>query len=95
MKAKVLNGKKSSDVQENILNLFEIVTDENEQNEILRAFLSKYNKKEDFLFVMEVSMSPCMVTEVSDEYNMTIDEIDEVIGKEEKRLQENLSNWRL
>ena len=39
MRAKVLEGKTSSEVRRNITKLFSIVTDEDEQNEILKAFL--------------------------------------------------------
>ena len=80
MKAKVLKGKTSSDVQENILVLFDLVTDEDEQNEILKAFLSKYDSRDDLLFVWD--LSPCLVMEFSD---MPIEEIEKIISEKEKR----------
>jgi hypothetical protein len=90
MKAKVLKGKTSTDVQKNILNLFEIVTDENEQNEILKAFLSKYDSQDDVLFVM--TLSPWLVTGFEGMYYMSIDDIDKVISEKEKHLQKMKNN---
>lgn len=84
MKAKVLKGKTSTDVQKNILNLFEIVTDENEQNEILKAFLSKYSSDDDKLFVM--TLTPWLVSAFSGVYNMSFDEIDAAIDQKEQQL---------
>lgn len=81
MKAKVLKGKSSLDVQKNILELFEIVTDEGERNEILKGFLLKYHSKEDLRFVSDFSLG--LVIEFSD---MPIDEVEEIIDEQEKRL---------
>lgn len=81
MKAKVLEGKTSSDVQKNILKLFEIVTDEGEQNEILKAFLLKYHSYDDLCFVSDFSLG--LVIDFSD---LSICEIMEIIDAQEKRL---------
>lgn len=81
MKAKVLKGKTSSDVRKNILKLFELVTDEDEQNEILKAFLLKYHSHDDLLFVSKFSLS--LVIEFSD---LSADEIEEIIDGQEKRM---------
>jgi hypothetical protein len=81
MKAKVLKGKTSLDVRRNILKLFDLVTDENEQNEILKAFLLKYHSRDDLRFVSEFSLS--LVIEFSD---LSVDEIEEIIDEQEKRL---------
>lgn len=81
MKAKVLKGKTSSDVRGNILKLFELVTNEDEQNEILKAFLLKYHSHDDLLFVSEFSLS--LVIEFSD---LSADEIEEIIDGQEKRM---------
>ena len=86
MRAKVLKGKTSQDVQKNILELFEIVTDENEQNEILKAFLSKYDSNDDVLFVM--TLSPWLVTGFEGMYDMSLDEIDAVLSEKERHIQE-------
>ena len=86
MRAKVLKGKTSQDVQKNILELFEIVTDENEQNEILKAFLSKYDSTDDVLFVM--TLSPWLVTGFEGMYDMSLDEIDTVFSEKERHIQE-------
>ena len=86
MRAKVLKGKTSQDVQKNILELFEIVTDENEQNEILKAFLSKYDSTDDVLFVM--TLSPWLVTGFEGMYDMSLDEIDAVFSEKERHIQE-------
>ena len=84
MKAKVLKGKKSSDVQKNILELFEIVTDEKEQNEILKAFLSKYHSDDDKLFVM--TLTPWLITGFDGMCYMSLDEIDAAIDQKEQQL---------
>lgn len=84
MKANVLKGKTSSDVQKNILELFELVTDEKEQIEILKAFLSKYSSDDDKLFVM--TLTPWLVSAFSGVYNMSFDEIDAAIDQKEQQL---------
>ncbi len=90
MKANVLKGKTSLDVQKNILELFEIVTDENEQGDILKAFLSKYNSSDDRLFAMTVST--WLVAGFDGMYDMSMDGIDRVISKKEKHLQKMKCN---
>ena len=80
MKTKVLKGKTSLDVRRNIIKLFDLVTDENEQNEILKAFLLKYHSHDDLLFVSELSFG--LAIEFSD---LSVDEIEEIIGGQEKR----------
>jgi hypothetical protein len=86
MRAKVLKGRKSSDVQKNILELFEIVTDEDEQNEILRGFLSKYSSCDDLLFVM--SLSPVAVPFGS----VSINDIENALEKKEEELRKMYSS---
>ena len=81
MKAKVLKGKTSSDVQKNILVLFDLMTDEDEQNGILKAFLSKYDSRDDLLFAWD--FSPCLVMEL---FDISIEEIEKIINEKEKRL---------
>ena len=81
MRAKVLEGKTSSEVRRNITKLFSIVTDEDEQNEILKAFLSKYNSRDDLLFAWDYS--PCLVMEL---FDMPIEEIEEITSEKEKQL---------
>ena len=88
MRAKVLEGKTSLDVQKNILELFAIVTDEDEQNEILKAFLSKYHSQDDVLFAWD--LSPCLIMEF---FYMPIEEIEEIIREKEKQLI--MSCWLL
>ena len=87
MKAKVLKGKTSSDVQKNILVLFDLVTDEDEQNGILKAFLSKYDSRDDLLFAWD--LSPCLVMEFSD---MPFSEFKKAISEKEKHLQKMRNN---
>jgi len=55
MKQTVFDECKPSDVQMNILELFEVVTDESEQQEILGKYLHRFTEKDDLLFVMALS----------------------------------------
>lgn len=59
MKKLVLNQKRVIDIQRNILDLFEIVTDSKEQEQFLREYLKKYNKKDDLLFVLTLCPTEC------------------------------------
>lgn len=61
MKKLVLNQKRVIDIQRNILELFEILTDSKEQEEILREYLKKHNKKDDLLFILTVSSTECEI----------------------------------
>lgn len=56
MREKVLDG---NDVQRNIIELFDLVTDPYEQEEILKNFLSKHRKEDDEAFV--VYMAPWLM----------------------------------
>ena len=56
MEAKVLKGKKLSDIQLNILEYF-MVCYQNEKNDILRKYIKKYNSKDDLLFAFSVATS--------------------------------------
>ena len=55
MKRLVLEGEKIKDVRMNILELFKVVTDEGEQQEILNRYIQKYSTKEDLIFAISVS----------------------------------------
>ena len=55
MRKTVFGEAKSSDVQMNILELFELVIDEVEQEMILKDYLSRFHTKDDLLFVMVMS----------------------------------------
>lgn len=55
MKNTIFDEVKSVDVQMNIMELFEIVTDASEQEEILKMYLSRFTEKDDLLFVMVLS----------------------------------------
>jgi len=59
MKKLVLNQKKITDVQRNILELFEILTDSKEQEKILREYLKGHDKKDDLLFILTVGSTEC------------------------------------
>ena len=54
MKKLALNQKRITDIQRNLLELFEILTDSKEQEEILREYLKEHNKKDDLLLVLTV-----------------------------------------
>ena len=55
MKLTVFDEAKTSDIQMNILELFEVVTDESEQQLFLEKYLHKFTDKDDLLFVMALS----------------------------------------
>ncbi len=55
MKSTVFDECKPLDIQMNILELFEIVTDDSEQQEILEKYLLRFTEKDDLLFVMALS----------------------------------------
>ena len=59
MKKLVFNQKKVIDIQRNLLELFEIVTDSKEQEQILREYLKEHNKKDDLLFILTVCSTEC------------------------------------
>lgn len=55
MKETVFDECKPSDIQMNILELFEVVTDSAEQEEFLQKYLHRFSEKDDLLFVMAMS----------------------------------------
>ena len=55
MKETVFDECKPSDIQMNILELFEVVTDESEQQTFLEKYLHRFTEKDDLLFVMALS----------------------------------------
>jgi len=59
MKNLVFTQKKVIDIQRNMLELFEVVTDSKEQEQFLREYLKKYNKKDDLLFVLTLCPTEC------------------------------------
>ena len=54
MKKLVLSQKRVIDIQRNILDLFEIVTDSKEQEQILKEYMQEHNQKDDLLFIRSV-----------------------------------------
>lgn len=59
MKEQVFNQKKVVDIQRNLLELFEVVTDSKEQEQFLRQYLKEHNKKDDLLFVLTLCPTEC------------------------------------
>lgn len=59
MKKLVLNQKRVIDIQRNILELFEIVTDSKEREQILKDYLKEHSKKDDLLFILTLSPTEC------------------------------------
>lgn len=54
-KKTVFDELKAADVQMNILELFEVMTDETEQDTFLKKYLSMFHGKDDILFVLVLS----------------------------------------
>lgn len=59
MKELVLKQQKVLDIQRNILDLFELMTDSKEQEQILKAYLEQHCEKDDILFVLTVCDTAC------------------------------------
>lgn len=98
MKNTVYDEQRSSDVQMNILELFELVTDETEQENILKKYLSRFNGKDDLLFVMAMSSISSEVyweaqnKAISLDYYKGLGTLHNAVEKKDEKLKNRLSN---
>jgi hypothetical protein len=90
MKATVFNEENSLDVQKNIVRLFEILTDENEREKILKSYISKYQTKDDYVFALV--MTPTVAPYFPGMEYMTLREIDKTLSNKREQLQKMLED---
>ena len=98
MEKLVLKGRKKTDVQLNILELF-MVIDESDKDEILRKYLEKHHQKDDILFVLSCAGDSDLWSELFAEVQDYYDDYDELERElstyRESLLQESTFNpWR-
>lgn len=90
MKATVFNEKTSLDVQKNIVNLFEILTDGNEREKIMESYISKYQSVDDYVFALV--MTPTVVPYFPGMEYMSLKEIDKVLSDKREQLQKMIED---